>query len=146
MTNGRQISFSAVFSRDLRVREELDKPFKNMVDNDRNKKYSRDIRGAVSRLRAFCYPEYREIDGVLVAQAPPTAELWLEGLALGHDGGDMVHVVMTQCGVAYERAFESGVPRAATVQLAFSEIAQRGGEVSFHDRRDLVDSPWYDRY
>lgn len=44
---------------------------------------------------------------------------------------DEVLCVMTQCDVTYEAFFPSGLPRIASVQLTFAQVAQRGGLISF---------------
>jgi hypothetical protein len=37
---------------------------------------------------------------------------------------------MTQCDITWEQFFPSGLPRIASVQLSFAEVAQSGGSVN----------------
>jgi hypothetical protein len=55
------------------------------------------------------------------------------------NGTDEVMCVMTQCDVTYEAFFPSGLPRIATVALAFAQIAQLPGTgpVAFPDATDM---------
>ena len=46
---------------------------------------------------------------------------------------------MTQCDITYDAFFPSGLPRIATVSLAFAEIAQFGGVVHFPRRNTNMD-------
>jgi hypothetical protein len=149
----RLISFSAFFSSDLLFnRDSLEKaPF------DRMKKLGMehrvvDIRAAVVWLRRYVLPTYKDPStGEAFVTPPARLGLFVPGLRLGliggaEDGttggssGDIVRVIMTQCDATYESFFANGVPRTATVQLSFVQIAQYGGNVRFPGRNQAMDA------
>jgi len=144
----RTISFTAVFTTDVDlVVAEKNKGFgtsdiatrlKNIKAEDRNV----DIRAAVLWLRAFMLPTYDTEGplGVPAATAPPRLLLVFPKSGMGTAGGayitgnvpDELQCVMTQCDVNYEAWFPSGLPRVATVSLAFAQVAQNpSGAVTF---------------
>jgi hypothetical protein len=147
----RLISFSAFFSSDLIFnRDSLAKaPF------DRMKKLGMehrvvDIRAAVVWLRRYVLPTYKNSNtGEAFVTPPARLGLFVPGLRLGLIGGapdatagpsgDIVKVIMTQCDATYESFFSNGVPRTATVQLSFVEIAQYGENVRFPGRTQAMD-------
>jgi hypothetical protein len=107
-----------------------------------------DIRKAVGLLRRYMYPTYRADNrltpGSQLTVAPPKLRLVLTNSGIGIAGAssassDSVRVIMTQCDVNWEAYFPSGLPRIATCQLAFAEIAQFGGFIEFPDRDDIAE-------
>lgn len=98
-----------------------------------------DIRGAVAWLRRYMFPTYNGDDAANITQAPNKLRLYLPNSGLGVLGGsDMkgssinsIYCVMTQCEVTWESYFQSGLPRIATVSLAFAQIPQFRGGVYF---------------
>lgn len=111
-----------------------------------------DIRAALAWLRRYMYPTYNNGasnavagGGTTITQAPKKLRLVLPSSGIGHAGAsanisDSVRVIMTQCDITYDAFFPSGLPRIATVALAFAEIAQFGGFVEFPQRGDYMDS------
>lgn len=145
---GRTINFQVILSRDILPVDLLPAVAAFSQVNPQaevNKPFNRDIRDDIAFLRAFCYPTYGVDDssGVTLAQAPPVALLNAPGLGWGIDGLDTIVAVMTACTVNYLRLFEEGFPRLATVDLAFSEIVQTNGAVTFHDRATLMAAPFF---
>jgi len=155
----RTLSFTAVFSSDVDlVTVEENKGFgasdittrlKAIQAEDRNV----DIRAAVLWLRAFMLPTYGTEGplGIPAATAPPRLLLVLPRSGLGTAGGaystgntpDDVQCIMTQCDVSYEAWFPSGLPRIATVALAFAQVAQNpSGAVLFPEGGIHM---WYER-
>jgi hypothetical protein len=162
----RLISFSAVFTTDVDILS-VDANTRDAVSAadgdftlsiaDRLKqtgvqRRNVDIRAAVGWLRSYMYPKYNNAangsaagaQGVTITQAPSKLRLVLPGSGIGIAGAcaetpDSVRVIMTQCDVSYEAFFPSGLPRIATVGLAFAEIAQFGGVVQFPQRTAAMD-------
>lgn len=106
-----------------------------------------DIRSAVTWLRRYMFPSYRADEtggaaiGVPLTFAPRKLMLKMPNSGIGTAGGctapDSVTCVMTQCDVTYEKFFPSGLPRIASVSLAFAQVAQEGGNIWF-PRRDVT--------
>lgn len=131
----RTISFTATFSTDVDI--SLDSGYvdeiKSLGLEDRNV----DIKAALIWLRSYMAPFYLK-DRML---PPPKLLLWIPGSGIGLMGGaiegqsgnqvDSVVCVMTQCDIEMKAFFPSGTPRFATVQLAFAQVPQVGGIVTF---------------
>ena len=111
-----------------------------------------DIRAAITWLRRYMYPTYANAanDAVAAAQgapitkAPAKLRLVLPGSGIGLAGAcwfapDSVRTVMTQCDVTYDAFFPSGLPRIASVSLAFAEVPQAGGTIEFPQRTVQLD-------
>lgn len=107
-----------------------------------------DIRAAIAWLRRYMYPTYSSGDlpaseGTTITVAPKKLRLVLPGSGIGLAGAsansDSVRVIMTQCDITYDAFFPSGLPRVATVALAFAEVAQFGGSVEFPQRDTTMD-------
>lgn len=144
---GRTITFEIRLTRYLRYPESFKPLGPNVVsratlgflvdpDNARNRPYNVDVGGAIAYLRAFCYPEYEESGGL--AKPPAIVVMSVDGLGLNEDGGDAIFSVMTACDVTYERTFENGKPRNATVSLAFKQVVQSKDGVRYKRRSDLL--------
>jgi len=133
-SGARALSFTAWFTTDMDLAtggSELFDRLKQASQGHRNV----DIRAAVTWLRAFMLPRYTVESpiGVPVAQAPRQMMLIFPNGGLGAAGGlgasrndqvDEIHCIMTQCDIAYEAFFPSGLPRIASVSLAFEQSAQ----------------------
>lgn len=143
----REISFTAVFSRD-RVLSEQENAYLGRVVNtpglvagqqSLSDPRNLDIPGAVAWLRSFMYPTYQSNSDptesgkqfhISTSRPKPPSKLLLglPGLRLGNGqpGGHLDEIVclMTQCEVSYEGFFEDGTPRLAKVALAFAETIQ----------------------
>lgn len=162
----RLISFTAFFSSDVDLVTASSPSGKiasllgqggNITDRLRSAGEARrnvDIRSAVAWLRRYMLPSYssdqREANtvGVPLTYSPSKLLLVLPGSGIGIAGGesafsaswDSVLCVMTQCDVNYEKFFPSGLPRIASVSLAFAQVPQLGGFVSFPRRGPNMDS------
>jgi hypothetical protein len=138
----RLLSFTAVFTCDMdllsvQAEDNLPDRLKNAGHLDRNV----DIRAAVAWLRYYMFPEYgiKGAIGVPTAIAPRRLMLVFPHSGMSVAGGipndyfkegllgGEVMCIMTQCDVTYEAFFPSGLPRIATVSLAFAQIAQMPG-------------------
>jgi len=99
-----------------------------------------DIRSAIAWLRQYMFPVYEDER----TYAPAHLSLFIPGSGIGAAGGnttiasgpDSMACVMTQCEVSYDAFFPSGLPRLASVQLGFAQIAQAGGQVVFPSRTE----------
>jgi hypothetical protein len=153
------ISFSVVFTCDVDLLNtpdstgstELYQRLKNAGQERRNV----DIRAAVMWLRQYMLPTYVDLavesqtadtGGTQLTIAPRKLVLCMPGTGIGYAGGDdgisgpdSVLCHMTQCDVTYEALFPSGLPRAATVQVAFAQLAQFRGAVQFPQRSAFYD-------
>jgi hypothetical protein len=107
------------------------------------------IPGALAWLRRFLLPRYGESGqvGVPLTEPPRKLLLVIPGSGIHFNGGlggfsseDSMHGIMTQCEIVYEAFFPSGNPRIATAALAFAEIPQSGGRVSFPQVTDQLDT------
>jgi hypothetical protein len=143
----RLISFTAVFtsdttliSNDLSLNTDLVERHKTVATRRRNV----DIRAAIAWLRRHTLPAYlvngSEV-GVPISKAPRKLCLSLKNSGIGISGGqsfidseDSITCVMTQCDVTYEAFFPTGIPRIASVSLAFAQIPQIGDVVYFPER------------
>lgn len=113
------------------------------------------IPGALIWLRRFMFPRYGESSDVGVPLTKPPRKLLLHltgteferfggggGFSIG--GGGLL-CVMTQCDITIEAQFPSGNIRHATVNLAFTEVPQRGGFVRFPSATEMDQqaAEWY---
>lgn len=150
----RLVSFTAVFTCDMdyltaEAGDELGDRLKDVGQLDRNV----DIRAAISWLRSFMFPSYTTDStvGVPLAAAPKRMMLVFPSSGMAAAGGvadnvdetDLVgeiKCIMTQCDVTYEAFFPSGLPRIATVALAFAQIAQSpgAGAVKFPSSENML--------
>lgn len=160
----RNISFEAVFTSDVDLAADKEL-FSKLVSKGLIKR-NVDIRTALLWLRRYLLPRY-EADqqvGVPLTQAPRKCILSIPNSGLGLTGGsfgtsteqlnaygpsvngaqilaDRLVCIMTQCDITYEAFFASGLPRVATVQLTFAQVAQIGGAVNFpRDSKALQDA------
>jgi hypothetical protein len=116
-----------------------------------------DIRAAIMWLRGYMLPSYQDASietqlgsgsgGTQLTFAPAKLILSMPGTAIGRYGGfnaasgpDGIVCHMSQCEVSISDLFPSGLPRAATVQLAFTQEAQIGGVVQFPSRTSEYDN------
>lgn len=157
----RVISFVAFFSADVDFTQSTS--FEKLGASGQQSR-NVDIRTALLALRRYMFPRYANLGsasptGVPLTLAPRKLSLVFSGSGLGLTGGldddanqnaggaqpgqqqmDSVNVVMTQCDVTYEAFFPSGLPRFAQVQLAFAQIGQLGGVVTFPRVGSTTDS------
>ena len=137
--NGRTISFELKLSRMMKPIENrtfLEKVQAGGVYPDQQspmdvRGYNVDIRNQIAYLRAYCYPTYLNIEGVVVALPPPIAILNVPSMGLNESGGDAIFVIMTGCDVTYTLLFPDGTPRMANVSLTFKQIVQRAEGILF---------------
>lgn len=142
----RLITFTAMFTTDLdpgyHTRTELTERSqqRQALEQLKEKGYGTrnvDVRGAITYLRSCLMPTY-ETDKVI---APPVLILEIPGSGIGIAGGhapendtafDSIWCLMTQCDVEYRQFFpQSGLPRIAAVTLAFAQVGQFAGGISF---------------
>lgn len=118
-----------------------------------------DVRTALLSLRKYLFPTYSTSStspGQPITTAPQKLMLVFTGSGLGILGGfgatpdnptssyltlgggsvpaadlDGITCIMTQCDITVEQTFPSGLIRVASVQLAFAQIAQLAGVVTF---------------
>ena len=140
----RPISFSAIFTTD----QEPDEIGQDISDFEvgsvdiggyteiSGRDRSLDIRSMIAWLRYFTYPYYGRGNDLRVFE-PPKVLLIMPNMKLGHQGGDGVSGVITQCDVVYEACFPSGYVRTAEVSLTIMETVQDDGAFRFHNRRDM---------
>ena len=154
----RLITFTAQFTCDVdllvanhqitsRVDENRLRALENAGALDRNV----DIRSAVAWLRRHTLPRFGDESQVGTPQifAPRKLRLFLPNSGIGVAGGsessgtgasrDSIVCIMTLCDVTYEAFFRSGLPRIATVNLAFAQVAQYAGQVKFPSRTSRMD-------
>lgn len=110
----RQISFTAVFTRDQMEAFAASEAGRHNVD----------IISAVNWLRSMKAPTYE--DGALYPTPPPIMYLVVPNHGLGQrsEGQDYLLVIMTQCDVTWKRSFPDGTPRVVEVSLTFNEVVQ----------------------
>jgi hypothetical protein len=110
----RQISFSAIFSRDKRSTLSI-------ADYG---EFNVDIAAAIAWLRALKAPDYKQ--GSDYPDSPPVMYLIVPNhwLSQTEENEDNLLVKMDQCDVTYRKAFPGGTPRLAEVQLTFTETVQ----------------------
>ncbi len=134
----RSLSFTAYFTTDVDV-SLGGQSLNNRLASSGLKERNVDIRAAVAWLRHYLLPKYDQASatGAPLVEAPTRLLLIMRNSRLGLAGGitgdhpDHVRCVMTQCDINWEAFFPSGYPRIASVQLAFSQIGQAGGLVTF---------------
>lgn len=156
----RLISFSVVFTCDVDLLNAVDQSVSTEIyqrlKSAGQERRNVDIRAAVMWLRGYMLPSYgtatietqvgKDSGGTQLTFAPRKLVLSMPGTGIGFAGGDdgisgqdSVLCHMTQCDVTYEALFPSGLPRAATVQVAFAQIAQFRGAVQFPQRSSFYD-------
>jgi hypothetical protein len=102
----------------------------NQIPKD-NRPYNVDIQEQIRFLRGFCYPTYKDIEGVVSAFPPPIMILDIPNLGLNESGGDTIYCIMTGCDVTYNLLFRDGTPRNVTVSLTLKQIVQGHRGVKF---------------
>jgi len=141
----RLISFTAYFASDIDYLAQGDSKadeIRQRVKSEGLLRRNVDVRTALSLLRQFMLPTYGTAGGlgVPVTFAPRKVRLFIPGSGIGVSGGvygdslvtpDSIFAVMTQCDITYVAFFPTGFPRIATVDLAFSQIAQVRGTINF---------------
>lgn len=157
----RLISFEAIFTADVDLAGDT-AAFAKLVSKGQSRR-NVDLRTALLWLRRYMYPRYGDEAqlGVPLTQAPRKSVLYIPNSGIGLTSGayssttdsilargpsqngvqvslDRVLVIMTQCDITYEAFFTSGLPRIASVQLQFAQIAQLGGEVNFPRDADTL--------
>jgi hypothetical protein len=99
-----------------------------------------DIRSAVVWLRQHLYPRYsqnQQTPSGYQVSAPRKVFLNIPNSGIGFAGmgslsrPDSVLCIMTQCEVDYKSFFPNGLPRLASIQLSFEEVAQYQGLITF---------------
>lgn len=153
----RLVSFTAYFSCDVDLLAAGEAGARDLLRRLRalgNEDWrSVDIRSAVAWLRRFLLPTYGGANdtGGELTFAPRKLRLSVPGSGIGVAGGvassggavidpDSVTCVMTQCDVTYEGFFPSGLPRLASVALAFAQVAQLAGQVFFPHRTEEMEN------
>lgn len=152
----RIVSFQAYFTSDVDLTAATD-TFSKLQQNGLLRR-NVDVRTALLWLRRFMFPRYGDSTevGVPLTFAPRKIILWIPGMGLGLQGGDLpaktagsivdertrdqMLCIMTQCDITYEAEFPSGLPRIASVQCSFAQIAQRAGTVAFPAANDFLDN------
>jgi len=161
----RLISFTATFTCDIDLLAKGASERKALTQRaiaqgaaDRNV----DIRDAVTYLNRFLLPKYEGQNplGSQLTRAPRKLLLIIPGSGISQAGGgvtsggvvpagggenytfggDGVACIMTQCETTYDSFFPSGLPRIATTQLAFAQIAQLNGGVEFPYVTEAMDA------
>lgn len=156
----RQISFTAVFSCDSDLlngkTQEAQTALYERLRSTGQERRNVDIRAAVMWLRQYMLPSYQDAStesqlsqdtgGTQLTFAPSKILLSMPGTGIGYFGGDdtssgpdSIICHMSQCDVTISEMFPSGLPRAATVQLAFVQEPQSAGSVIFPSRTDFYD-------
>lgn len=153
----RLITFTAVFTTDVDLEAEKQSRLLSLSGDDdivaRLKsaglqRRNVDIRAAVAWLRRYMYPRYTsDSDGKVETHftyAPAKLLLIMPNSGIGLAGGDAINLhsikcIMTQCDVTTEQYFPNGLPRIATVQLSFAQIAQYDGGITFPGRTTEMD-------
>lgn len=143
-SGARTISFTLQFSCDVDLlapnvkRNDVRNRLKNLGQGERNV----DIRSALAWLRSFQLPTYGQdtASGIPIAIAPRKLLLVMPGTGIGIYGGvtrsegnnakqDSIRAILTQCEITIESSFPSGLPRLASVSVAFAQIAQMGTNI-----------------
>jgi len=146
----RTISFTAIFSSDVDLT--LNPSLRENLDGTGKGRRNIDIRAAILWLRRFMLPRYSSVDqsfddadaasnmsiGTPLTYAPRKCMLYIPNSGIGLYGGntgwhtsDSMFALMTQCEVVLDAFFPSGLPKLATVQLQFAQVAQLGGRIKF---------------
>ncbi len=129
----RAIAFDAVFTRDVAGSFTPldvitgDIPEAVLLQGERNP----DLRAIAKWLRWYTYPLYGSDNSV---KPPPKLLLVFPGLQMGEDGSDELLCVMTQCDITYTDFWPDGSPRKMSASLAFVQIVQDGGQVTWRGR------------
>lgn len=156
----RLISFTAVFTCDVdlinpRTQASSDLLYQRLKASGEERR-NVDIRAAIMWLRGYMLPSYtsatigtqlgQDSGGTQLTIAPSKLLLTMPGTGIGFFGGfdafsgpDAVLCHMSQCDVTIGDLFPSGLPRNATVSLAFAQLAQSRGSVSFPSRNQTYD-------
>lgn len=105
----------------------------------------RSVESQVNWLRQHLYPKYGKKDGREVKVTPPDIlKLSFPGnMKVSPNGSNLtsiVRVIMNQCNVTYEKWFEDGTPRIATVSLTFLEVVQSAEGIQFQGREGFENS------
>lgn len=103
-----------------------------------NRPYNVNVREQIRHLRAFCYPTYEDVKGVVSSLPPPIMALNIPNMGLDESGGDIVYCVMTGCDVTYTLCFRDGTPRRATVSLTLRQIVQLASGIKFYGFGDAA--------
>jgi len=120
--SGRQISFEAVFTRELR-----DDTFARILGTP-STRYTVDIAAARSRIERYKQPLYRKGAQKGIVEAPERVLLSFPNTQLGGNV-DTILCYLTEASFIYERWFPDGTPRIFLANLTFEESVQfsRGG-------------------
>lgn len=110
----RVISFTIILSRDS---QDVD------PTQERDDVHNVDVAAAIAWLRSMEYPRYEQGGGSV--RPPPLVSLVFPGSEIsGVIGVHELLCIMTQCDVEYQKFFNDGTPRHATVQVSFAEVVQ----------------------
>jgi hypothetical protein len=136
----RMITFTAVFTQEenpeeLSLVSSLLTGKFELFKGSKRKDTEKNISSAVSYLRAFTYPEYKQG----VSKAPPFAIVYLPNSGIVSQQGfeDSIVGAMIQCDVTYEKFHRNGSPRFVSMQLSFVEVVQTSANWKFVGRDDL---------
>ncbi len=138
---GRTISFELLMFRTMLPI--ADQPgvlvFRANPDSEENSPYNANIEFMLSWLRSFCYPTFESGGEFRRVKAPPIAILNIPNLSLNEDGSDIIFAVMTECGITYERLFNSGKSRVVKVNISMKQVVNdpSSGAYRFKTRTDL---------
>jgi hypothetical protein len=145
----RTVSFTAQFSSDIDLALLSQAAFgdfqvqvaKTRLKSTGTEERNVDVRSAIAWLRQYMLPSYDSVGQRTIP--PPKLKLRLPQSGIGLAGGDslatsqdadVILCVMTSCDVTWEKFFATGNPRLASVSLAFAQIPQYQGVVSFPHR------------
>lgn len=141
----RSLSFTSIFTTDVDLSVNPD-----ATTEPRTKQRNVDIRSAVLWLRSFLLPSYSTTNDKYGAagltRAPAKLLLTIQNSGIGWAGGpnyalgdpDTIVAIMTECSVEWTAFFPSGLPRIASVGLAFAQVAQFRGMVKFPSADDWM--------
>lgn len=138
---GRTISFELVMFRTMLP--VADQPgalvFRANPDSEENAPYNANIEYMLSWLRSFCYPSFAPGGDFRRVKSPPIAILNIPNLALNEDGSDIIFAVMTECGITYDRLFNSGKARAVRVNISLKQVVNdpSTGTYRFKTQKDF---------
>jgi hypothetical protein len=157
-SGARTLAFTAVFTTDVDHSRGVDdsalpafgdplQDFQDRLEGSAVQDHNAYIPGALTWLRRYMFPKYGEESGVGTPLTEPPPKLELVFPAQSHiermGGIDAAGItcIMTGCDINYESFFPSGNIRIATCSLAFAQVAQRGGTVTFPSRLDESELP-----